>query len=443
MRLKKNAMNQIMFPMVDATDFATIESTVTASDFNSGATKKFYGVNHGGSVAFTSGAISKAATLVTSGIFQQTLKAAECNYDYLTYVFRKTGCADQILIFETDDVDPSDIYSQLSDFRSDISYQLESVIISNISDLDSQVLLNASNISDVESQVNLNASLLADITGQASVLLSNVSDLDSQVLLNASMISDVESQVDLNASLLADLIVDVSDVESQLDLNASNISDVESQVNLNASLLADLIVDVSDVESQLDVTDAALTSQFLLALSGVSDAVSAATAARSAALVAASVASDAHSLTLFTATYLASELSNVESQVDLNASLLADLVDDVSDVESQVDLNASMISDIQSQVDSGVTLGTSSLSDITSLVNAQMLDVMTVDTLADDYAADGAQPTFGEAILAIKQFLEERSVSGTTVTVKKPDGASTAYTLTINSDSTPTSITRD
>ena len=102
--------------MVDSTDFASVESSITASDFNSGATKKFFGVNHGGSAAFTSGSISKAATLVTSGIFQQTLKAAECNYDYLTFVFRKTGCADQILIFETGE----DVASQLSDANSNL-----------------------------------------------------------------------------------------------------------------------------------------------------------------------------------------------------------------------------------------------------------------------------------------------------------------------------------
>src|SRR3990167_4430954 len=115
MRLKKNAMNQIMFPMVDKTDFATIESGITAAS----VAGKFYGVVHGGSVAMTSGTISKAVSLVRSGIFRQTLKAAECNYDYLIYRFTHVSAADQVLVFETDDVDPSDIYSMLSDMLSD------------------------------------------------------------------------------------------------------------------------------------------------------------------------------------------------------------------------------------------------------------------------------------------------------------------------------------
>lgn len=75
-------------------------------------------------------------------------------------------------------------------------------------------------------------------------------------------------------------------------------------------------------------------------------------------------------------------------------------------------------------------------------VNAEVVDALTVDTLADSYAADGSLPTIGQAVLAIKQFLEERAVSGTTVTVKKPDGTTTAMTFTLNDATNPTSITR-
>src|SRR3990172_8714610 len=128
---KKNQMNQIMFPMVDKTDFATIESGITASDFNSAATKKIFGVNHGVSDAFTSATISKAATLVHSGIFQQTLKASETNYDYLVVRFTHPSCADQILIFQTAEIDPSDAYSLLSDFFSDFQSRVPQAAATN------------------------------------------------------------------------------------------------------------------------------------------------------------------------------------------------------------------------------------------------------------------------------------------------------------------------
>lgn len=75
-------------------------------------------------------------------------------------------------------------------------------------------------------------------------------------------------------------------------------------------------------------------------------------------------------------------------------------------------------------------------------VNAEVVDVLRTDTLPDDYAAHEAQPTIAEAILAIHQFLFERSVSGTTVTVQKPDGTTTAMTLTLDDGTNPTAIHR-
>lgn len=77
-----------------------------------------------------------------------------------------------------------------------------------------------------------------------------------------------------------------------------------------------------------------------------------------------------------------------------------------------------------------------------STVNAEVVDVMRTDTIPDSYAADGAQPTIAQAVLAIQQYLQERSVSGTTVTVKKPDGSTTAMTFTLDDADAPTSQTR-
>lgn len=75
-------------------------------------------------------------------------------------------------------------------------------------------------------------------------------------------------------------------------------------------------------------------------------------------------------------------------------------------------------------------------------VNTEAKDVLTVDTIADSYATDGNQPTIAQAILAIQQMMQDKSISGTTLTVKKPDGSTTAMTFTLDSATTPTSITR-
>ena len=62
--------------------------------------------------------------------------------------------------------------------------------------------------------------------------------------------------------------------------------------------------------------------------------------------------------------------------------------------------------------------------------------------MTEAYAADGAAPTPAQALMAIQQFQQEKAVSGTTLTVKKVDGATTAATFTLDSATAPTSITR-
>lgn len=68
-------------------------------------------------------------------------------------------------------------------------------------------------------------------------------------------------------------------------------------------------------------------------------------------------------------------------------------------------------------------------------------DILTT-ALTESYAADGAAPTLSQAVFAIQQMLQERSISSTTLTVKKLDGTTSAMTFTLDSASSPTSITR-
>lgn len=75
-------------------------------------------------------------------------------------------------------------------------------------------------------------------------------------------------------------------------------------------------------------------------------------------------------------------------------------------------------------------------------INAEVVDVLTVDVIADSIALDGTRPTIAQAVLMLTRFLMERSVSSTTMTVKKEDGSTTSMTFTLNSASAPTSITR-
>lgn len=100
--------------------------------------------------------------------------------------------------------------------------------------------------------------------------------------------------------------------------------------------------------------------------------------------------------------------------------------------------NAELVTEINS-----VQTDIASLNNLSAAqINAEVVDVLRTDTIPDSYAADGVQPTIAQAMLAIHQFLTEKSVTGTTVSVMKPDGVSTVMTFTLNNGTTPTSITR-
>jgi hypothetical protein len=82
---------------------------------------------------------------------------------------------------------------------------------------------------------------------------------------------------------------------------------------------------------------------------------------------------------------------------------------------------------------------------VAALNNIDVVAIITAletKTLPDSYSADGAQPTYAQALLEIRQFLMERGVINTTLTVNKPDGTTPAFTLALDDDANPTSISR-
>jgi hypothetical protein len=73
-------------------------------------------------------------------------------------------------------------------------------------------------------------------------------------------------------------------------------------------------------------------------------------------------------------------------------------------------------------------------------LSATLSDLGTI--IADSVPADGTRPTIKQALYMLVQFMVERNVSGTTVTVRKVDGSTSLFTLTLNDATSPTSITR-
>jgi len=370
----KNAMNQIEFIMVDKTDFATIESGITESDFNSAATKKFYGVNHGVSDAFTSGAISKTTKLVRSGIFQQTLKAAECNYDYIVYRFTHPSCADQILIFQPLEIDPSDTLSAAQQANSRIL-----VVQSRVSDIesaiDSQFVDQSNTLSDLRSVLIVMSGVQSDIYSALSDMQSDFQSRVPKRVATDSQLSDLHSDLlsvlVVNQSAVSDLISQVSDFRSDL------ISHIDTTgVHINASDMSDLRSAIAGVTATLsvsDISDIASAVDAILA-SRLSDILSAAVQTNSRALVVQSRVSDVESA-------LDSQFSDLRSVMIVNQSAVSDLISQVSDFRSDlishidttgVHINASDMSDLRSAIAAGpaATITASDISDIASAVDA-------------------------------------------------------------------------
>ena len=248
--LKKNQLNQILFVLVDRTDFASIESGVTSN-----ITGKFYGVNHGVSTAMTSGAISKTASVVRSGIFRQTLKAAETNYDFVTYRFTHASAADQILVFQTVTNDDSDIHSLISDLYSDFQSRVPKAVATN------------SQLSDLHSDLR---SFLAVMSGVLSDTYSLLSDFQSDF---QSRITGVTTPSDIASKVWAEKYTAASNVKassfgSVLRLNMSRISDTYSLLSDFQSDFQSRVPKRVATDSQLSDLHSDLRS-FLAIMSGV------------------------------------------------------------------------------------------------------------------------------------------------------------------------------
>lgn len=370
---KKGALHQVLVPMVDATDFASIESAITASDFNSGATVRFYGLNTGGSAAVTSGAVSKIASLVRSGVFRITLKTTENNYDLMMLRINKTGCAEQILTWSNVDNDDSDIMSQLLLIASAASDAASAAVQGS-----SRVLLVQSRLSDLDSRL---ASELSDVlsgivalSGLASDAHSAAAQGNSRVLLVQSRLSDLDSR----------LASEVSDLYSLLsDLNSNILSRVPKEV-ASKSLLSDVH---SDLRSQIAgitvAVDASALSDIASAVraaivSDLSDILSAAQQGNSRVLVVQSMVSDVRS-------HVSDLQSDFQSRVPKRVATDSQVSDLLSDVRSLViagvGVTVAAISDIASQV-RGVLV--SDLSDILSAAQQTNSRALIIQSIVSD-----------------------------------------------------------
>lgn len=228
---KKNTMINFIVPMVDKTDFATLESTLSAVDINI----RLFGVAQGVSTLASTITVSKAAQLVRSGIFQITLKAGEVD-SHDAYLLRLSStstvsCAIQLIPFTVVDNDDSDLMSMLT------------YLSGAISDVDSALT----------SQFNWTSNMLSDassVRSNAYSMLSDFfSDFQSRVpkrVATDSQLSDLTSDL---RSFLVSMSDTLSDFYSDFQSRVPKRVATDSQLSDLHSDIRSFLVSMSDVLS--------------------------------------------------------------------------------------------------------------------------------------------------------------------------------------------------
>jgi hypothetical protein len=146
------------------------------------------------------------------------------------------------------------------------------------------------------------------------------------------------------------------------------------------------------------------------------------------------IGSPASTMDALTLVATATNLTNAPTAGDFTATMKTSIGTAVA---------ASAVASVTGNVGGNVTGSVGSLATQAKAdVNAEVVDALTVDVIADAIPADGSRPTIAQALYMLTQFMVERAVSSTTVTVKKPDGSTTLFTLTLDDATSPTSITR-
>ena len=96
--------------------------------------------------------------------------------------------------------------------------------------------------------------------------------------------------------------------------------------------------------------------------------------------------------------------------------------------------NAAWDTEVQSECADAITAA--------SLATAANVSAVMTTAMTESYSADGVAPTPAQALFGCLQRLTEFAITGATISVKKLDGTTEAFTLTMDSSTAPTSSTR-
>jgi hypothetical protein len=271
--------------------------------------------------------------------------------------------------------------------------------------------------------------------GSAGLALSTASSggVDPSVLADAIWDEALSGHTTAGTAgkAVSDILVDTAEIGTA----GAGLTALATQASVNT--IDDFLdTEIADIKAKTDNLPTDPADQ-----SAVEAAITAATSPLATAVNLATVAG-----------YLDTEIAAIladtnELQTDWANGGRLDLILDARSSQTSVD-------DLPTNAELATALGTADdavLAAIAALNNlsgsAAFTSVLTTQ-MTESYAADGVAPTLAQAIFLIQQALTEFAITintgaGTsTTTIKKIDGSTSAATLTLNSETAPTSATR-
>lgn len=215
---------------------------------------------------------------------------------------------------------------------------------------------------------------------------------------------------------------------------------------IDAAAIADGAIDAgaiaADAITAAKIADGAIDAATFAAsaINATAIATGAITAAKFAAnaLDAAALAADAVT-EIQSGLATSSALATTDGKVDLIKAKTDNLPSDPADESLIIDATNGILTAIAALNN----LAAGAAMTLTAGERNAVADALAARSLgAESYSADGAVPTFAQAFFEILSILGEFSISGTTITCKKRNGSTTAFTSELDSATVPTSRTR-
>ena len=275
-----------------------------------------------------------------------------------------------------------------------------------------------------------------------------------------SSVDDCETKIDsvledTGTTLPATLATIDTNVDSVLEDTGTTLPTTLSTIDTNI----DSVKLVTDALPDSGALSSLATASALSTVSGNVDSVLVDTGTTLPATLS-TISGNVDSVLVDTGTTLPASLSTIDTNIDsvledTGTSLPATLATIDTNVDSVLEdtgttlpatLSTLATSSALSTVDTVVDSISSSLSSGVTCVavsSAAVEDVFSTHAIAEEYSADGSSSaTPGALLWLIQQALTEFAISGTSVTIKKADGSTTAAVYTLDSSTSPTSRTR-